>query len=155
SGSPGTTQEPADIPDRPDEVTNIYADVTHDTIEPPRPPTLRCKFYVDDGQVRDNDSPTTGAIQLMWVRWAYAQYGFPSDGVKTTGNFHIKKEVILGLWEGSRRDKALQHLCEAKDYPWKQFLGYLWDPETDSIAQIFPDLQDAEKEALGHGTCLT
>ncbi|EER20112.1 hypothetical protein Pmar_PMAR019393, partial [Perkinsus marinus ATCC 50983] len=144
---PDDTKEVSE-PDSSSTIVDIEIDVNHETPEPSRSKSLRCKFYVDDGQVRENHSPSAGAKKLMWARWGFAQYGFPSEGVKTSGNFHVSREVIAGLWEGQRRAKALDQLRKADQHSWKSFLGYLWDPEVDAIAQVFPELQSNEQIAL-------
>ncbi|KAF4707890.1 hypothetical protein FOZ63_008442, partial [Perkinsus olseni] len=126
STEPNDTKEEMNEPDSSSTIVDIEVEVNHETPEPPRPKRLRCKFYVDDGQVRENHSPSASAKKLMWARWGFAQYGFPSEGVKTPGNFHISREIIAGLWE-----------------------RYLWDPEVDAIAQTFPELQSNEENAFG------
>ncbi|KAF4686751.1 hypothetical protein FOZ63_007351, partial [Perkinsus olseni] len=145
--SPPGAEGPTNPESEPDD-TKEEVDVDHETPEPPRPKSLRCKFYVDDGQIRENHSPSAGAKKLMWARWGFAQYGFPSEGVKTSGNFHISREIIAGLWEGQRQAKALDHLRKVDQHSWKSFLGYLWDPEVDAVAQVFPELQSNEQIAL-------
>ncbi|KAF4712288.1 hypothetical protein FOZ63_003756, partial [Perkinsus olseni] len=152
---PDDTKEEVNEPDSGSTIVDIEVDVDHETPEPPRPKSLRCKFYVDDGQIRENHRPSAGAKKLMWARWGFAQYGFPSEGVKTSGNFHISREIIAGLWEGQRQAKALDHLRKVDQHSWKSFLGYLWDPEVDAVAQIFPELQSNEQIALSEGQCLS